>query len=582
MPAVAVDGAGDGMDKVSEQNIPGASPSRLSAIRRLPGLAAIGTVLVLGALALIILVAGQSAISQRRATARIEQQAGLAQDLATALVTAENGARGFVLTGDPDALEPYYRGREQAQVALARAAGYLDEWQRRGEVEQPLADMANRRLAALGQMVELAYRELADPAYRPRRPAAMPGTGDELRRGLDRAVAAMRAETAANLEQLNHRTNILLPAMTAVLVLGLGLSVLGFVAIRRENRDRHLSDMRLAQHVREVALLRGLTQGMQTVRDRAGGHRVIAEQLADVFADCSGLLFLYDPQRDRFVPVADWGPLIVAADRTEMLPADCLAARRAQAVTGRRDLVHAACDHVEDEAYCYRCLPILIDGQITAILHLRLAGTAEPEAAFAALGSLPESAARLLGLALSTLDLRERLDTQALHDPLTGLCNRGFLDEVLRRELDRAAAGGRPLALVVAGIDNFQALGERHGVRAGDEILKTVAGFLRSQLRDADLLCRFGGDRMALLLPDTDIDEACRIADQLRRGVARLHPAIGREIVEDLSLSVGVAGAGRDGRTAEALAAAAERAVSRAKLAGRDRVSRADEVVGAA
>jgi diguanylate cyclase (GGDEF)-like protein len=87
---------------------------------------------------------------------------------------------------------------------------------------------------------------------------------------------------------------------------------------------------------------------------------------------------------------------------------------------------------------------------------------------------------------------------------------------------------------------------------------------------------------MALLLPDTDIDEACRIADQLRRGVARLHPAIGREIVEDLSLSVGVAGAGRDGRTAEALAAAAERAVSRAKLAGRDRVSRADEVVGAA
>ncbi|MFH5938935.1 hypothetical protein, partial [Clostridium perfringens] len=94
-----------------------------------------------------------------------------------------------------------------------------------------------------------------------------------------------------------------------------------------------------------------------------------------------------------------------------------------QAVTGRRDHAHACCDHVQDEAYCYRCLPILVDGQIAAILHLRLAGPGAPDAAFAALGSLPEAAAGLLGLALSALDLRERLDAQALHDPLTGLCN---------------------------------------------------------------------------------------------------------------------------------------------------------------
>ncbi|MGC8074105.1 hypothetical protein ACP3W1_26445, partial [Salmonella enterica] len=73
---------------------------------------------------------------------------------------------------------------------------------------------------------------------------------------MERAVAAMRAETAASLEQLNRRTNILLPAMTAVLGLGLGLSLLGFVAIRRENRDRHRTDIRLARHVREAARLR--------------------------------------------------------------------------------------------------------------------------------------------------------------------------------------------------------------------------------------------------------------------------------------------------------------------------------------
>ncbi len=571
------------MDKLSEHKVADVDGLRQRpARRRLPGLAATGAVLVLGAMALILLIAGQAAISQRRATARVEQQTALAQDLATALVTAENGARGFVLTGDPDALEPYYRGREQAQVALARAADYLDDWSRRGNLAHPLAEMVTTRLTGLSLMVDLAYRDLADPGRRPERLSPEPGGGDILRRGLDRAIGTMRAETTAHLERINRRADILLPAMTAVLVLGVGLSLLGFIAFRRETRERKAADISLGQHLREARLLRGLTQGMQTVRNRAAGHLVITDNLADVFADCSGILFLYEPDRDRFAPVADWGPLIIDSDRTDMLPSHCRAARRGQPVTGRRDQAEPCCEHVHGNGYCYRCLPILIEGQVAGILHLRLAAEADPAAAFARLGSLPESAAGLLGLALAPLDLRERLEALALRDPLTGLCNRGFLYEVLGRELDRAAAAGQPVSLVMADIDRFQALTDRHGHRAGDEVIKTVAGFLRSQLRDADLLCRFGGNKLALLLPDTDLDDAFRIAEQLRRGVARLRPAVGREIIEDLSLSLGVAGAGRDGRSAETLVAAADRAVSRAKLDGRDRVMLADEVLGAA
>lgn len=571
------------MDKTTEQRFPGLEfPARRPAARRLPGLAAAGAVLVLGAMALILLLLGHAAITQRRATARVERQANLAQDLATALVTAENGARGFVLTGDPDALEPYYRGREQVQVALAHAADHLDEWRRRGNLDQPLADLVTRRLTGLGLMVDLAYRDLAEPGGRAGRLAIDPGGEESLRRGLDRAVAAMRAETAAHLDQINRRADLLLPAMTGVLLLGLGLSALGFVAFRRETRERRDADIRLDQHLREARLLRGLVQGMQTVRSRAAGHRMIADQLADVFADCSGLLFVYDQQCNRFTPAADWGPLILESDRSDM-PADrCWAARRAHSVTGRRGHGQPCCDHAHSDAYCYQCLPILVEGQVAGILHLRLGADADPAAAFSRLGSLPETAAGLLGLALSPLELRERLEALALRDPLTGLCNRGFLYEVLGRELDRAAAANQPVSLVMADIDHFLALTDRHGHRAGDEVVKTIAGHLRSHLRDSDLLCRFGGDKLALLLPDTDLDEAFRIAEQMRRGVARLRPAIGREIIEDLSLSLGVAGAGRDARNAEALVAAADRAVSRAKLEGRNRVIRADETIGAA
>lgn len=568
-------GAGD-----AQAAMPGPQAVRLR--RGLPGLAAAGAVLVLGAMALVLLVLGQAAITQRRETARIERQADLAQDLATALVTAENGARGFVLSGDPGALEPYYRGREQVQVALARAADHLEEWRRRGHVDRPLAEIIAQRLAGLGLMVDLAYRELADPATPRGRLAVDPGGGDGLRRGLDRAIADMRAETADHLDRINRRADILLPAMTAVLVLGLALSALGFTAFRRESRERRQADAELDRHRREVALLRGLAQGMQTVHSRDAGHHLIAEQLADVLADCSGIVFAYDHQRNRFAAVADWGPLIIDADRADMPAERCWAALRGHPVTGQRGQTQPCCGHVHSDGYCFRCVPILVEGEVAGILHLRVAPGADPAAAFAGLGSLPEAAAGLLGLVLAPLDMRERLDALALRDPLTGLCNRGFLYEVLGRELDRAATAGQPVSLIMADIDRFQTLTDRHGHRAGDEVVKTVAGHLRNHLRDSDLLCRFAGDKLALLLPDTDLDEAMRIAEQMRCGVARLRPVVGREIIEDLSLSLGVAGAGRNGHSPEALVAAADRAVSRAKLDGRDRVMRADEPVGMA
>lgn len=570
------------MDKVAEQTFPGRDLPRPRRPGRLPGLAATGAVLVLGALALILLFAGQAAISQHRAAFRLEQQAMLAQDIATALVTAENGARGFVLTGNPDALEPYYRGREQVQVALARAADHLDDWRRRDPLDQPVAEMVASRLAGLGQMVDQAYRDLAARGRRPAPRAADPGDGDGLRLGLERLVAELRAQTSSDIERINRRTDLILPAMAAVLVLGLGLSVLGFVAFRRESRERREAEGQLERHGREARLLRGLAAGMQSVRSRAAGHRMVADQLAETFPDCSGLLFVHDQQCNRFVAVADWGPLIVEQDCADLPAEHCEAARHGEAVTGGHGHGRPVCDHVQDAGYVHRCQPILVEGEVAGILHLRLATDGDADAAFARLGTLPEAAAGLLGLVLGPLEQRERLKAQALRDPLTGLCNRDFLYEILGRELDRAAAAGRPVSLIMAEIDGLQALNDRHGPRAGDKVVKTIAAHLRGQLRDDDLLCRFGGDRLALLLPDTDPDHALRIAEQLQHGVTRLRPAIGREVVDALSLSLGVATASRDGRDPETLVAAADRAVSQAKLGGSDRVIRAGEAVGAA
>ncbi len=172
-----------------------------------------------------------------------------------------------------------------------------------------------------------------------------------------------------------------------------------------------------------------------------------------------------------------------------------------------------------------------------------------------------------------TAELQEKsaaLENLANEDALTGLPNRRQADARLSAEVQRALRYRRPLSIALGDIDHFKAVNDRHAHAVGDAVLAQLGELLPAQLREADLVSRFGGEEFLLLLPETGITEAAQLCERLRRGVAghdweAIAPGL------SLTISFGVA-AMVPGDDRSSLLARADHALYAAKHAGRDRV----------
>lgn len=165
----------------------------------------------------------------------------------------------------------------------------------------------------------------------------------------------------------------------------------------------------------------------------------------------------------------------------------------------------------------------------------------------------------------------EQMSQLALTDPLTGLSNRRHLIQQLDREFTRAKRYQRPLSLVYLDLDGFKSMNDRFGHIFGDEILAGVALQMRAVLRSADMLARIGGDEFAVLLPETALPGALRVAEKLRKSLTaysrRLGPAL-----PTLTFCAGVAQLQEDDQSIDDLLGRADKAQYRAKDSGKDSI----------
>jgi two-component system cell cycle response regulator len=163
----------------------------------------------------------------------------------------------------------------------------------------------------------------------------------------------------------------------------------------------------------------------------------------------------------------------------------------------------------------------------------------------------------------------------AIVDPLTGLNNRRYLETHLAALLDNASGRGRPLSLMILDIDHFKTVNDTFGHSAGDEVLKAVALRSRRVIRAADLMCRFGGEEFVVVMPDTALDTALKIAERVRIAIESDPFAIeGGKSTIKVTVSIGLADRGRDANP-DLLIKRADRALYRSKHGGRNRVTTA-------
>ncbi len=165
--------------------------------------------------------------------------------------------------------------------------------------------------------------------------------------------------------------------------------------------------------------------------------------------------------------------------------------------------------------------------------------------------------------------LQEQLREQTLHDPLTGLYNRRYLEESMAREITRAERYGQPVGIVMCDLDHFKLVNDTYGHLVGDEVLKVFAELLKTHSRESDIVCRFGGEEFLLLLPDMPPDIAYQRAEELRAALAAQQ--IGKSAIR-VTASFGVAAFPMDGKTQDALISAVDAAMYQAKETGRNRV----------
>jgi diguanylate cyclase (GGDEF)-like protein/PAS domain S-box-containing protein len=164
------------------------------------------------------------------------------------------------------------------------------------------------------------------------------------------------------------------------------------------------------------------------------------------------------------------------------------------------------------------------------------------------------------------------LHERAIRDGLTGLYNRRYLDEMLPRELHRAASYRQPVGLIMLDIDHFKRCNDTYGHDAGDTLLRAVSTFLQTHTRAGDLVCRYGGEEFTLALPGASLADTQQRAEQIRAGIEAQTVAYGEHPLLQVTVSLGVAVFPDHGTTADALVRTADQALYQAKRNGRNGV----------
>jgi diguanylate cyclase (GGDEF)-like protein/PAS domain S-box-containing protein len=214
------------------------------------------------------------------------------------------------------------------------------------------------------------------------------------------------------------------------------------------------------------------------------------------------------------------------------------------------------------------CVPLIAHGRVVAVLNVE----SNDENAFDESDEkLLTTVAGQLAAGVTRIELFGEVERLAITDPLMGIFNRRHFFARAEEELQRAVRHERPLTVLMLDLDHFKRINDRHGHQVGDEILAAAARACAGELRNGDLLARYGGEELVVLLPDAPIDQAVVVAGRLRAVVGKTEVATADGPVS-VTLSIGAAALDGTCRDLLALVNRADRALYAAKAAGRDRV----------
>ncbi|MBI4808063.1 MAG: sensor domain-containing diguanylate cyclase [Nitrosomonadales bacterium] len=239
------------------------------------------------------------------------------------------------------------------------------------------------------------------------------------------------------------------------------------------------------------------------------------------------------------------------------------------------EMERAIFDPWPDACHSMLLLPLMRQGELVGSLNMA-SSIAERFSADRSTDFV-ERLANIFSICLENALNHERLNLIGLTDPLTGIFNRRYLETRCQEEAANVRRYRTPLCAMFLDIDKFKRINDTHGHLIGDEVLRTVAGLIKSELRSNDVLARYGGEEFVVLLPQTGQHHACEIAERIRHTIAS-HPfRLNGPNESQVTISIGIAQVaeepeGSDLEIAHKLFATADEALYLAKESGRNKV----------
>ena len=360
--------------------------------------------------------------------------------------------------------------------------------------------------------------------------------------------------------------------------LAVGLLLFAFVAQLYVALIGHKFDVARETQFHDASAERQKTQELFAMTDMlqsADGYddacAVLRATSLRLLPDYSAALYVFNNSRDRLDLAGSWNLPGDHQFSEALPPSNCWALKRGKFHINDEHTATLCCNH-HTGALSTIEIPMMARGSVYGLLILGL----DDPAAFARLYAIQRVGRALadsMSLALSNISLREKLRTQSLRDPLTGLYNRRYMEDALERYVSLAERTGSPTSLIMVDLDHFKSLNDEHGHAKGDAVLRDVGAQLVGGLRPSDVVCRYGGEELVVLLPNCGLEDARLRAEILRSRIEGLSEAHGARI----TASFGVATIPETSSSNADILPMADAALYQAKKNGRNCVVCADK-----
>jgi diguanylate cyclase (GGDEF)-like protein len=516
----------------------------------------------LSGLALPVLVLAGSvfltASIERKAAERSSAQLAAAQQMLTAMLDQETGARGYFQTRDTEFLQPWYKGTADFRRALAAsrslARGDRELQRELGEQSQIAAGWHTLALAEIERMRRGGGGLTLESALR--------------RKGVFDSFRAINTPFQETISQQGKarlvRASWLDGGVAAVLAMLIAAGAL--LLLRRTARSQQ-------RRLGRQAELRELLQASETEEE---SRALLIRHIEGAIPGAQAAVLNRNNSDDRLEPLLAPGAgssLLEPLAGRQLRPRSCLAVRLSRPFDrAAGDDALMRCETCGQIASVSACEPLLVGGQVIgSVLVARLRPIEQRQRA-----ELRDAVVQAAPILANQRNLA-LAEQRAASDVLTGLPNRRAAEETLHRMAAQAGRSLSPMAAILLDLDHFKRINDLHGHDHGDEALAVVGQVLTGALRASDFAARYGGEEFLVLLAGTDRAGALALAEKLRASIEQASiPGVG-----GVSASLGVAVYPDDAVDTEQLVRQADRALYVAKKRGRNRVESAAEVAAA-